>query len=405
MIYFDPTEVYDFHDYLLQGQAQELVEGVKTASEIPPFIAANKAPFVDRHNLQDHHFAILIKEGGETYRRFPIRTIADTWLSQKCFEKNFHKMPVFAQIKTASFLKQSCDFFGIEASDFILKCAENDVYKNQDGPPQLVDYDDQTIQYYEDLSKQEKQAEERWAVPSEEAYPLNNQREVQVACDYLKKNASDLQGLGQFDEFATNLKVACMVHSVNVPDFVDLATSDTSEFNKSNFDYLCSIREKLAFDLGKSKEEREDIKGQLMKLGEDVQLLNKQDALARFYSVDKMLGISAYVGIPDPNMMFKGAFDGEPKVTDISTEETFTRPDHTAKHFDSSNLDQHSMDFIRKLASEKPEAFSGFFSDEEIVKIARDPGMFIKGSDGGTKLLLKKVMEEHYPKEKGALTA
>lgn len=91
----------------------------KIAHRIPTELKKVDIPSMeDRNSLEDHDFALSIfTKNANKINKFPINNPINTVLSDQYFNLNHGKLPGQAQNIAATYIKQACDRFGLQASE------------------------------------------------------------------------------------------------------------------------------------------------------------------------------------------------------------------------------------------------------------------------------------------------
>jgi hypothetical protein len=106
-------------------QRGEILRSVfPTAASMPNFVkSAQYVGESQRSSLPDTMFALVLRDGDVSLRKFACATSGDTALSVEYFMKTAHKLPVEAQKVAARNLCEACSWYDIEPPEGLQKVA------------------------------------------------------------------------------------------------------------------------------------------------------------------------------------------------------------------------------------------------------------------------------------------
>ena len=397
-MFFKLSHSYDLYDHLKDSKAKDLIGFIQERVEIPEYVKTAEDCFDPSGDLDDT-FALIVKEGSQSFRRFPLGNKTDAWFSQQSFIKSAEHLPVICRGITASNIKLACDYYDIEVEPWVSKMADTRVSLNG-FPPNLVDFDNEEIQLYESEAMAKTAYEDKYALPSIGQYKLNTKTEVKTACDWLEKNLRDLKEDGMEDEFCLNLKLACQKHSVPVPEVVEDILDNTikisSEFLRPHFDERISTLDELETD------RVETVKIAYMNIMENCQFMKKWELEEAIKEADEeVLGVVSYRHFMSPKDIVESASDmtkqAQGSTSYIESDYTYETGDPqylSAARASEANAKKEKAEKIQNKVRETPEMLKGYFDNETISALAKDFKKTYQDMSSEDKQTVQKVYRE-----------
>lgn len=183
----------------------DMPESVKTAQVLSS---------EDRNLLPDDAFALVMVNEGDKLRKFACIDEGNTQLSVMYFVKNAHKLPVIAQKTAAENLMKACGWYGLEIPTKLAEITGTSCMPYQSpttkGTPKTVIQKTASMTPVVDITNEEVVVTEtekkasRFALPSEEKYPLDTYFQVKTAGAYFDEFHVRFEDEDK-QEFATNL--------------------------------------------------------------------------------------------------------------------------------------------------------------------------------------------------------
>lgn len=382
---------------------------------MPDFIkSAQLLSSEDRQNLPDDVFALVLQNDDQVLRKFACIDEGNTTLSVQYFLKNAHKLPVEAQKIAAANLIQACSWYDITVPEPLAKIAdvtgtcdmpyqsptssaigkEKAVvkkaatmghlvsgHKNEHGdfgPIETEHYDGYTKGKTPEKLPQSRQLKphcdvttkcasaveqerevSRWALPSEEKYPLDDYTQIKTASNYFAEYHSQFSPEKKH-EFAMNL--------VKRANEVGLIVSDVAR-RYGNTSYADHEDIKVAYELRDKACAWDDTAREMLhELFEKRAELHPEVFARALGEFDKTAGIAHLYGSHIPDNFFS-TFGGFEKV---------------ANEMDVDEL------LLRKLAHKFPSELQEKFASDFCEEFRRDPvGIFQSMPSDQQQLLLK----------------
>ena len=368
-MFFDLNQSYDLYDHLKDEKGTELINFIQDRVEFPDYVKSAQECEEPIEKLDDT-FALIVKEGGQNFRKFQLEDPIDTWFSQQSFIKSAEKLPIICRGIAASNIKKACEYHDIKVDFWVEKMASS-VVELFGVPKNMVDFDNEEISIFEADAMSKISFESKFALPSLKKYKLNTISEVKTACDFLKKNLKDFKEDELEEEFSLNLKQACERLLIPVPDLVEDILDNTvkisSEFLKAHFkDRIDSIDPT-------NKNKAESVKLAYMNISENCEFMKLHELEEAIKEADeKELGLINYFQFMTPSQIVKQAYGSTSYIESDYTYET-ADPQYLAatKAFDGK-AQKDKMGLMEKKVAENPNMFKGYFDRDTLENLKKD---------------------------------
>jgi hypothetical protein len=394
-MFFNPFETYDWND-MLSDKTQKLAFSArikKLENKIPEVVknSSERTPVIE--SLSDGMFALVVKEGGDVHRKFPISSPECTWLSQESFLMNQGKIPLFCRAKTANCIKKACEFFGLEASNFVKSAAQFAIDETN-----YTDFDSVEVKQAQDEYNYKSRFVSRFALGDAKTFPLNTELEIKTACDFFSANHKSMDDDKIAEEFATNLKTACIRNKIAVPDIVYEYTNDCAPVSKEAMEILLKDRIDIADNFDWDEEKKESVKKSYEMVAEQAPYMRPSQIREMIRETDgRIYGFDSHRRIASPELVVEYAT--KQALVNNSSSVLFddpTQPKTDLNMFSDENSLRETdyKDFDDEL-KKNPLIISGYFPDDVEEKI-KDVGsrQAMKNMERTDKKLLAGLIRE-----------
>lgn len=258
----------------------------------------------ERSQLRDHEFALtLITKKASKLNKYPISDADSTWLSDKYFELNHHKLPVEAQIAAAHSLKMACDKFSLTPSACVVKIASSsakpgsNVYFEKEGALRptihVKSVDMSKLAEIDSICDNESCAQ--YAMPTPSA--------VKIACEYFKEHQDKMPVLKRHKYAAAIQKRA---HELGMPAQKGAVEKYASDHYSGMVDAHLRARAALV-------DHKPELKDMYTKMASAKKQYSPSQFAQILYGIDKQAGLDNYYGAHLQNP-FHATFGSEPDM-------------------------------------------------------------------------------------------
>lgn len=398
-MYFNPHEIYDWNDII--KDPTEKVAFVKRLAKnggIPNFIKEGKESMPDVNSLPDGKFAMVVKEGGDISRRFPIDSAESTWFSQNAFTMNQKKIPLLARAKVANCLKVACEFYNVPVDPFVLSASQFALDESN-----FTDFDDNEAKIAQDQLTYRSKFINQFALPDEEKFPINTSYEVKQACDFFEDNHKNLDENNKAEEFAAHLKTACIKNQIKVPTLVYEYTNDYAPVKSDLLKVAFESRLEMISQYDWEDEKVENVKQAYELIAQQSEYVRPNQLVEMIKKADgEIFGIANYKHLYSPEYIVynNDSFSKEAEmVRDFGGTEADGKLPNELKPKDSYMENQELQDkdfeaFQRKL-DENPLIIKGYFAEDKEDLITSDVEQAYDLMDSDDKKILSRLIKEN----------
>jgi hypothetical protein len=239
--------------------------------------------------LKDREFALsMITKTASKLNKFPINTLDNTWLSNRCFEETYHRLPAAAQSIAAFHIKKACERFKVKPSVSIEKLAspaDDNVYYEEGritASPRTAHADMSKFAAAEDIASNYTHAQ----------YTFATTDHVKMAVAYFEEKCDEMP-LETRHGYAGAIQKRA--HELGMPVQQGKVIKYASDHYSAHVD--AHIRSRMSL-----LETQPELKEQLSKLASAKTAMIPSDFAKALYSFDKEAKLARYYGghLTDP---------------------------------------------------------------------------------------------------------
>lgn len=309
--------------------------------QIPEFV---KTAHVMTGKEDSDLYALVVQDGNDTYKKYPIIDAGNTWLSSLYFAKNMEKLSHDAKVVTATNLKEACIAFDVPIVSIIEKYAQESIPTNfvTDTTPEPIYAEPEEIADYAITSS------------GRQRYPLHNVEAVSTADQYFTTHHQRFAGSDR-REYA--IKVAQVADRFGLPVGVEIQSYSTDADWNVVGDHLAtrySVLQKL--------EAPPEVRQGFVKIAQAFETLGRDKSAELLEQFDIQSGLSQFWGdlIYDP---YRTMFNLEKTAMGLSREKATIQVGNDFVTEDALiNLSKNPT----KVKEQFGEVFSAEFSKEPV---------------------------------------